>query len=425
MKAAEGGTLDDRIAASLGRLLGPDFPAALGLAVSGGGDSMAMLHLVAAWARVWGVALRVVTVDHGLRAESAAEAALVADEARGLGLPHDTLTWAGWNGAGNLPDAARRARLELIGGWRGDLRHVIFAHTQDDQAETLLMRLKRGSGVEGLAAMQPKRRMPGQDWHVVRPMLGIGRADLRHYLGVLRIPYADDPTNDDPAYDRVRMRRVLDLLEDEGIGRAALAATAGRMGRAAAALGRRAHDVAEALARADHGDVILDRDRLARVEADTQLRLLAAALQFVASAPYRPRADALEAALDRVLAGGAATLAGCRIEAEGAALRVFREHAAVAGAEAPADGTALWDGRWRVTMPDAGGIRVRALGPDGMLQAIAEVRVSGVPRAALEAAPAIFRDAQLVACRRIGFGAFYAEILDPPGGDFPSRLILD
>jgi tRNA(Ile)-lysidine synthase len=166
---------------------------------------------------------------------------------------------------------------------------------------------------------------------------------------VLTIPFVDDPTNDDAAYDRVRMRRLLDGLEAEGLGRGVLAATATRMQRAAVALERRAAAVAASLARVDGaGDVILDRDALAGVEADTRMRLLAGAIRFVAGGDYRPRSAALEGALDRVMAGGATTLSGCRIEAEGAGLRVFRELAGVTGA-VPATSDAVWDGRWRLT----------------------------------------------------------------------------
>ena len=174
-----------------------------------------MLTLAHNWTRVWGVRLRVVTVDHGLRPESADEAAMVAGECATLGWPHTTLRWH-WDGAGNKMDAARRGRLALIDEWRGALSHVLMAHTRDDVAETFLMRLARGSGVDGLAAMSARREVGGMQ--VLRPCLDMGRAELRHYLTVLRTPWAEDPSNEDPAYGRVRMRRLLSELQAEGLG---------------------------------------------------------------------------------------------------------------------------------------------------------------------------------------------------------------
>ncbi len=129
----------------MGTLLGPDFPDHVALAVSGGGDSMAMLALTHDWARVMGLRVSVVTIDHGLRAASAEEAAMVGRECAALGHPHSILRWQ-WDGTGNLQDAARDARLRLIADWRGAIEHVLFAHTRDDQAETVVMRLARGSG---------------------------------------------------------------------------------------------------------------------------------------------------------------------------------------------------------------------------------------------------------------------------------------
>jgi tRNA(Ile)-lysidine synthetase-like protein len=232
--------LNRRFAEEMGAFLGPDFPSDIGLAVSGGGDSMAMLHLAAPWARVMGIRLWVATIDHGLRAESAAEAALVAQACTDLGLSHSTLKWDGWDGKGNLQASARAARHDLLGRWRGSVQHIAFGHTEDDQAETVLMRLTRGSGVEGLSGMSARQTisdtaLPNLDssaWTLLRPLLPTTRAELRHYLRVLHIPYVDDPTNDDLTYDRVKARKALDILAPLGLTAQTLAQTATRMARA-------------------------------------------------------------------------------------------------------------------------------------------------------------------------------------------------
>jgi len=480
--------LDQVFAGAMGALLGPDFPRHLGLAVSGGGDSMVMLHLAADWARVYGIALWVVTIDHGLRPDSAAEAALVAEQAADRGLPHSTLHWVGRDGSGNLQDAARSARLDLIGRWRGVVRHVLMAHTQDDQAETFLLRLARGSGVEGLAAMAPQRRVatnPGPaivvpggppasvagtatatetatetgtlrpagnlrstatpapnlpltlpatpsatppaplsaplppDWFVLRPLLTVSRAALRHHARVLHIPYIDDPSNDDPRFDRVRMRALLDPLADHGLTRARLADTAARLRRAQGALAARAHDVATRIAGERMGCILFDRDAMAGIEADTQLRLLAAAIQTITSDPYRPRESALESALDRVLGGGAANLGGAMLVPQGAALWIAREHAAIAGQVAQAGPDAVWDRRWHLHGPAIDAMTIRALGPDGLAQV---VRPAGVPVPVMLALPSVWQGGRLVACRDAAFGPEYRQDLHPPGGTFPNRL---
>lgn len=403
----------------MGALLGPAFPPRLALAVSGGGDSMAMLHLAAGWARPMGIPLSVLTVDHGLRAASAAEAALVADEARGLGLPHEVLHWH-WDGSGNLMEAARAARLDLMGrrlaGQGG--AHLLLGHTRDDQAETFLLRLRRGSGVDGLGAMAPMRRAGGVT--LVRPLLDTTRAELRHYLSALSIPYADDPTNDDESYDRIKMRRLLDTLEAAGIGRDRLAGTAGRMRRARDALSRRAHEAALEITADSHpADVVFDRDGLAALEPETRLRLIAGALQYVASATYRPRAGALEAAVERALGGAGSTLHGCRLIVTRGRLWITREGAAVAET-AVRDG--FWDHRWRVSDNLPNGLEVRPLaGAD--LAALGLSRPEGVPRAALDSAPALFDGDRPVAIPRLGYGDAGALRLDPPGGTYPQCLL--
>lgn len=421
--------LQQRFADEMGQLLGPDFPADIGLAVSGGGDSMAMLYLAHNWTRDFGLRLWVATVDHGLRAESAAEAAMVARECAALGWPHATLRWRR-EGKGNVQDAARRARLALIDRWRGSLRHVLMAHTQDDQAETVLMRLARGSGVDGLAAMRPMREVfphplgapamdpaecdgdlpPREDaaagFRILRPCLGMERAELRHHLRVLKGRWVDDPSNEDRGYDRVRIRHLLKLLGQEGLTAATLADTASRMGRAQQGLRARLVDaIARICGDAPPGQVCIDRDGFAALDAETQLRLLTAALCYVSSAEYRPRAAASEALLAQVLSGRGGTLHGAEVLVEVSQLRVTREPAAVAGQVA--EPGALWDGQWLLTVPDEpslDGAEIRALGESGWQQ-IADRRDLPVPHRAALALCALWRGETLLACPALGVGS--------------------
>ncbi len=400
-------SLDSHFAGVMGDLLGPEFPDEIGLAVSGGGDSMALLTLAHNWTRHMGVGLRVVTVDHGLRPESGAEAALVAAECAALGHRYDVLRWQGWDGSGNLQEAARTARLRLIGRWRGGLRHVLMAHTLDDQAETVLMRLARGSGVDGLAGMADRRFVPqatedGGFW-LMRPLLTVRRAELRHYLTVLKGAWVEDPSNADRRFDRVRMRQALEVLAPLGLDAAALAETAGRMARAQAALRARAAEAATRAVRVQHGDLLMDRDALAALEAETRLRLLAGGLQYVSGQVYRPRARALAAAADRVLSGGSASLHGCLMRAERAEIRLCREYAAVAETRAPVG--APWDGRFQLGGAAIAGLTVRALGEAGAAQLPA--RPEGLPYQSLIAHPAVFDGDRLVAFLPAGFGPEY------------------
>ena len=149
----------------------PHPPEVLGVAVSGGGDSMALLHLMHGFCSFHAIKLRAVTVNHGLRAEAASEAGMVRRYCATLGVRHDTLLWNDWNGTGNLQNAARDARYGLMAAWakEHDINTIALGHTADDQAETFLMRLGRRSGVDGLAAMSNRIIREGVTF--VRPLL--------------------------------------------------------------------------------------------------------------------------------------------------------------------------------------------------------------------------------------------------------------
>jgi tRNA(Ile)-lysidine synthase len=198
---------------------------------------MALMWLAARWAREtgWPGKLLVGVVDHGLRPEAADEAKLVQREARKLGLKPHVLKWTGPHPRTGIPAAAREARYELLFGLAGKCGAIVLtAHTQADQAETLLMRLARGSGVDGLAGMDIHSMRNGIE--LLRPLLGVSRERLRATLREAGLSWIDDPTNENTAHERVRVRKALGVLEGLGLTREAIALSARRLGRARAAL---------------------------------------------------------------------------------------------------------------------------------------------------------------------------------------------
>jgi len=197
-----------RFAADLDALAAPG--ERVGVAVSGGPDSLALLLLAVA-ARP-GLVLAA-SVDHGLRAGSRAEAEMVARLCQRLGVEHDILTIE-WPAppASALQEQARDARYRALGAWarRNGLAAVATGHHADDQAETLVMRLVRGAGVRGLAAMRAVAPLPGSiDVSLLRPLLGWRRAELEAVVAGAGIEAADDPSNHDEQHERVRVRRLL------------------------------------------------------------------------------------------------------------------------------------------------------------------------------------------------------------------------
>lgn len=206
-------------------------PARLGLAVSGGGDSLALLLL--AQAALPG-RIEAATVDHGLRPESAAEAALVAEICTRIGVPHAVLSVE--VAPGNLQAEARAARYGALASWMEAraLAALATAHHGDDQAETLLLRLNRGSGVAGLAGVRARGQVPGSRLPLLRPLLGWRRAQLAAIVTGARLDAIDDPSNSAERFDRVRIRQA--LAGADWIDVPALAASAAHLADADAAL---------------------------------------------------------------------------------------------------------------------------------------------------------------------------------------------
>ncbi|MFA7595326.1 MAG: tRNA lysidine(34) synthetase TilS [Novosphingobium sp.] len=194
----------------------------LGLAVSGGPDSLALLLLAEA---VMPGEVEIATVDHGLRTESGSEAAMVAELCAGHGIPHEIL--AVKVAPGNLQDSARQARYAALREWavRKGVSAIATAHHADDQAETLLMRLNRASGVAGLAGVRARGAIPGSQLPVLRPLLGWRRAELAEIVSAAGLEAVRDPSNEDPRFDRARMRQALQGCDWLDIGALATSAS--------------------------------------------------------------------------------------------------------------------------------------------------------------------------------------------------------
>ncbi|MEM1345404.1 MAG: tRNA lysidine(34) synthetase TilS [Pseudomonadota bacterium] len=329
-------------------------PGALGVALSGGSDSTALLLLACGWA---GPERRVeaATLDHRLRTEAAEEARVCARLCARHRVEHTTLVWDEAPGQGNLAQAAREARYRLLGAWARErgLKAVLLGHTLDDQAETVLLRLARGSGVDGLCAMAEARHWQGMLW--LRPLLGVRRQALRDWLGLQGQGWIDDPTNDDPKADRIKARRALEALAPLGIAPQGLAATAARLVDARQVLEGAAADLAVTARRSGPlGSVELALAPLTAAAHETRLRLLAETLRRLSSAPYPPRRAALERLWQAAAAPGftGATLSGCTLTPIPGGLRLAREYAALPP-PMPARDALLWDGRWRLGLGGA------------------------------------------------------------------------
>ncbi len=262
------------------------------LAVSGGPDSMALMGLAAAVAASDpGPALAVATVDHGLRAGSRAEAEAVAAAAGALGLAGHLLTWDGPKPATRLQERARHHRYALLVACarRIGATHLVTAHTRDDQAETVLFRMMRGSGLAGLAGMAPARDRDGIVH--LRPFLDVPKARLVATCRARGWRFVEDPANGDPRFARARLRRLMPALAAEGLDAARFATLARRMGEAEEALGGQPG----APSRMPRGGRARSMPaRLLAEPAAVRHRGLDLLLEALAAAPGRPRLDAVE-----------------------------------------------------------------------------------------------------------------------------------
>jgi tRNA(Ile)-lysidine synthase len=401
----------------------------IALAVSGGPDSLALMSLVHRVRACGGLRaeITVLSVDHGLRAGSREETLMVAEMAHRLGFGHAILTWSPpVHHAGGLQASARAARYGLMAAYchAHDIPALVTAHHLDDQAETMLMRLKRGSGLDGLAAIPEQSVWSGII--VLRPLLDVPKARLKATLNAEGIGWVDDPSNIDPRFERVRVRAASDALAALGLTPQALARSAQRLRRARAALDHVTGDfLAAHSVMSEAGYCTLDGNALASAPDEIALRALARVVEAVGARSLPIRLAKIEAMLDALKAAPAKThtIGGCRLQPFGNRLGVFRE---TRGSGLPvlslAPGErALWDNRFRVELgrEASASVTVKALGDGGFKDARSSFDwLASLSPIAGRTLPSCWRDDVLLFVPELGRvggnSAFAAQFVNQP-----------
>lgn len=338
------------------------------LAVSGGADSMALMLLADRWrgrSKATSILVHTATVDHGLRPEARLEAEWVGDIAAKLGLPHRILSWDAAKPKSGIQQAARNARYRLLRDHATEIGAgvVVTAHHQDDQAETVLMRLARGSGIDGLAGMAPLSD------GIARPLLGLPKSRLVATLEHLGVTWREDPSNDSLAFERVRLRRVLPYLREAGLTAEPIATSANRLRRAASALDQITAEAWRTHVTLHDGLVAMMPEALwCALPEEIRVRLIVRLLRgfsHIDAARLLSRAEAIAARLlepdfRRQTTGGAT------IERTEDKLSVWREpgRLGLPTVKLPPGESALWDGRFAVSADRSApaAVEVRAVG---------------------------------------------------------------
>lgn len=325
------------------------------VAVSGGVDSITLLHLMINWTKK--TLPVVLTVNHGLRPESQEEAEFVVNYAKELGVKESfILNWEKQNVKGSVQLQARKARYKLLTEWckNNDVKHLLIAHHKDDQAETFLLRLERGSGIDGLSSMDHKSFFNGV--HILRPLLNFSRSEIEKYANFHQLKWIEDRSNQDLKYKRTLYRNLLKASDNQGVLTERICLTALHMKRAAKAL---AHYTRLAFNDCvnvyDLGYIEIKLDEFYKLPEEIALRLLLYSIMAISSKRYKPRYKSLIAIFNKILQKGNdvhCTLSECQIRKYRKSILIIREPSKIqeVSARLPLNGPIEWDNRFSCTI---------------------------------------------------------------------------
>jgi len=381
----------------------------IGVGVSGGGDSLALLLLSAEWAQNTNRSLKAVTIDHGLRPGSSLECDHVKRISDELCIQHTTLKWL-TKPIGNLQNAARNARHELLLEWtnKQKLSVVLLGHTLDDNAETIIIKLIRGSGVDGLAGIEKNKNINGLN--IFRPLINISRDDLRRYLQVKKVTWIDEPSNFDERFERIKVRNFLPSLSDIGLTSKKLVKLASHMSRAKEALNWHVSNFArQHVQQTIWGDLSINFDEFIKIPREYQFRLLSSGLRWISGKVHKPRFQSLERLLNAITSrklGKSMTLMGCIIKYDGNWIKLTREFSAISKPSIVLEPNFVWEKKWQIEI-DLEQLNVATVGPVGKngLEQIRRYNKQNLPEKALICSVAMFDNENLLCVPIVSYGS--------------------
>ncbi len=353
----------------------PTFGTRVAVAVSGGADSLSLSLLLDEWAKSRDKSIVALSVDHALRPQSAGECQFVNGTLGALGIEHHTLIWEGEKPLNGIQAAARDARYQLMEDWclENGITDLFVGHHQNDQAETFMMRLVRGSGVDGLSAMQTVSTIG--NLRILRPLLPVPKDALVAYLEERDLSWVEDPSNKDASFDRVKMRNAMEVLKAIGLTPDRLSQTAQSMQRVRNCLETMTERWLVRHAKLfQEGYILLNFAALEEGDEEIVLRGLRRIGMDISGEIYPPRFERLQRLLRGLRLKEDATLMGCRWIAQQETILICRE---VRDAEFPEN---VYHIDFKDTSSD---LYVRALGEDGwkmLLSRMPEMRHNNLPK---------------------------------------------
>lgn len=364
----------------------------IAVAVSGGSDSIALLNLVFEWSKSYNKVIVAITVNHNLRAEAEGEIKFVSNACAKLSIPHHVVSWDDWDQKGNLQAEARNARYRLISNWAklNEIDVVALGHTKDDVVENFIIRLSRGSGVDGLSQMLSKFKF--HDVMYARPLLDLSRTDLREYLNFKKVTWIEDSSNENSKFQRVRIRKILNSLNKIGVNVDNIANSSKYLRSSRDALEVYTESLAKKCLEFNHGDIIFRLDIFLEIPLEVQRRLIIKALKFIGNLDFGPRTKEIKNLIKAFQRRSSHTLSGYHFYYSKGFMRMSREYKAIATLETKPN--QIWDSRWFVSGPEFSDFTIRALGEKG-LQSIHKWRDKGIPRLTLISSPSVWKGNKL------------------------------